>query len=314
MLQGKESRFRIDVTSQPANRSAIGTRMGEDFMPKETKDWTISGNAGDSKKRKSDGWGTLTNPDGRTIRFGTRIAIRGGTGAPCPVTTPCIIDLTKIEHGTVHDTKEATIPCFIAASDVIHHQLKAYKAAFIHCTNGNSRTSFCLIAYLIRHEGFSWKDASELVTAGQQERNDINFKLRTMGTQGSYAEWLESKSKDISLECTALSSYASTHVQASATSHEHKAVYEVCTNRPRSHQDRLKRMRQGDELPSSPMGPFPPPVPARTATPPPSLHSSTSSTRTPPPKRRKTNMERTVEEGNAFIDWYDSYRKRHRRK
>jgi hypothetical protein len=283
-------------------------------VPKTINEWTILGNAGDRRSRKCDGWGTLKHTDGGLIMFGTDSAIRGGVANACPVTTPCIIDLKKIEHGTDHDKKEVTIPCFIAASDLIHYQLNAYKKAYIHCNNGNSRTAFCLITYLIRHEKFTWDDASKLVTAGQEERTDINFKLRTQGTQGDYAEWLESKSGEISTGHIALSAYGAAHTQASATSHKHKAVYEVCTNRAEDHRRNVKRTLQSDEGSSMPSDDTSQATTATVAmppvvTPPPRI-TPPSSAQKVVRKRRKNANDLMLAEGKAYIDWYEEYKKK----
>ncbi len=149
-------------------------------MPHQKNDWTIAA---------YDNYGTLTHEKRGEIIFGSRKGInrqrRGGAG------NLQAIDLSGMEHGSVDDSPEKAIPCFLAAADLIDRVLGAPgHKVYLHCGHGNSRTAFALITFLVRHGGFSWDDATTFVTAGQHERLDINFQLNTSGPNGSYLEWL----------------------------------------------------------------------------------------------------------------------------
>lgn len=141
-------------------------------MPYEKNGWKIS-----ARYRR----GVIKGPGGEAIYFGThhdlsKIANR--------------VDLRHMSHG-MDDTAAKCIPCFIAAADIIHSELQSRRSATVHCANGNSRTSFALIAYLCRYAKFTIEDAGEFITEGQQEREDLaSFSLTRQVNNNSYWTWI----------------------------------------------------------------------------------------------------------------------------
>ena len=178
------------------------------------------------------------------------------------------------------DSKDKAIPCFIAAADLIHRELSQHGKVCINCGNGNSRTAFALMTYLIRHQSFSWTEASEFVSAGQAERSDIDFKLRTEGPNGSYCEWIESSIKKITGEKT--TDYIGGHVKLTSKSDANKSVFSVVPNASK------KRRRKADEQ-----------------------QEALSLETLRPRKIRKTAEARMLEEAHAFIgNGFDRYQLR----
>ncbi|NYF21900.1 hypothetical protein HDC36_003376 [Xanthomonas sp. JAI131] len=134
------------------------------------------------------GWGLLYTDKlpKMEIYFGKR------TLAHSETSTWCRVDVSDTHHGSVEDVKERTIPKFIAAADAIDRELRFYGRATIHCVNGNSRTSFCLITYLIRYAAATFDEASALIVEVQSGREDITFELGKVFKGGaSYSKWIQ---------------------------------------------------------------------------------------------------------------------------
>lgn len=107
------------------------------------------------------------------------------------------VDLSLMAHGDpALDIEPLTVPRFLAAADRMASVLanSDNHSVVVHCGHGSSRTSFTLMVYLIRHQHFSWKDASRLVCDAQEERSAMNrkfsFKINTTGINGGYADWV----------------------------------------------------------------------------------------------------------------------------
>ncbi|WP_236207814.1 hypothetical protein [Pseudomonas tohonis] len=182
-------------------------------MPTE-KGWTI---------RAGDGFGTLVHEDGRRISFGTANSYKSQANR---------IDMRKMSHG-MFDTADKCVPCFIAAADLLHDELQTTRSATVHCQNGNSRTSFALIVFLARYEGFTIDEAGNFVSAGQQERTDIKFSLTKQSNNNSYWDWIrESKWVGIIGTTQNKASYRATFVTSRPSDSGNKILHVVSTNTP----------------------------------------------------------------------------------
>jgi len=145
-------------------------------MPHTVNGWKITG---------GHHHGTLTNGH-KTIEFGHELYFRRFHSKQ-------VIDLRGQQHDG-NDSFEVTVTGFKAAADLLHEKLLSHDQVAVHCKNGKSRTSFSLIAYLIAHQGFTYPQAAELLTKGQDERTDgIRFNINAVNTGGnSYANWVKS--------------------------------------------------------------------------------------------------------------------------
>lgn len=180
-------------------------------MPKE-KGWTITA---------GDGWGTLTHEDGRNINFGTANKYRSQTNR---------IDMRNMSHG-MFDTADKCIPCFIAAADILNEELGVIRSATVHCQNGNSRTSFALIVFLARYEGFSVAEAGEFISRGQDERTDIKFSLTKQANNNSYWDWVREEKWRSAIENKQnKSGYRATFVTSRPEDKGNKILHVVATN------------------------------------------------------------------------------------
>lgn len=204
-------------------------------MP-EKNGWTIT---------VEKGGGILTNGDLRIV-FGKKKYAMGNTMEWAR------IDLTKMAHGDyTRDTSENTVPRFIAAADRMSSLFKAGgKTVTVNCMNGNSRTSFALIVYLIRHQEFSWDDASKLIAGGQAERKDIRFNLNAEGHNGRYSEWVKAWIKKGSMKRGGDVDYMGGH--SGVTQERNKTVFMVYDKWPgvrkRKHEEQIAHDEESDEL------------------------------------------------------------------
>ncbi|TCV95844.1 dual specificity protein phosphatase-like protein [Luteibacter rhizovicinus] len=194
-------------------------------MP-ELKGWTIS---------VENGGGTLSSGN-KFIVFGKRAYAKDHTEGWYR------IDISQTFHGQAEDVATVTVPRFMSAADLVHREVKNGGVVTMHCANGNSRTSFVLIVYLMRHEGFTWDEASQLISDGQTERPDIVFNINAGGHNGPYSTWVKEYSQNGKLMDRADSSYyIETFSQVRCEPKENKAVFEIMkTHRP-------KKMRAGEQ-------------------------------------------------------------------
>lgn len=181
-------------------------------MPYEKSGWTISaGYRG----------GVIQGPGGETIYFGTHHDLSK---------TANRVDLRHMSHG-MDDTADKCIPCFIAAADIIHSELQTRDSATVHCANGNSRTSFALIAYLCRYAGFTIEDAGTFLTKGQAERTDITFSLTKQVNNNSYWGWLnEAKWSEIVTDASRGTDYRAMYSVSGPSKSGNKVHHAVQTN------------------------------------------------------------------------------------
>lgn len=181
-------------------------------MPTTKKNWTIS--AGYRK-------GTLIHEDGRHIDFGHHLAFDKGNTR---------IDLRYLSHG-MDDTAEKALAGFIAAADSIQKQLaRTGRHAIVYCANGNSRTAFALIAFLVRHEGFEYEDAAKFVAAGQSEREDITFSLTKQVNNNSYYRWLKDGQEQLK-DLGNRSRFEASNVSHEIVKNKNKVIYFIQGNK-----------------------------------------------------------------------------------
>ncbi|GAA0363217.1 hypothetical protein GCM10009092_29480 [Bowmanella denitrificans] len=172
-----------------------------------------------------DRGGELKHDDGRCIAFGSH---HGRTQINNR------IDMRPMPHG-MDDTAQKCIPCFIAAADILHEELSKSKVATVHCHNGNSRTSFALIVYLVRYGGLSLAEAGKLVEEGQTDRTDINFSLSRQVNNKSYWTWLNETQWQKAISDTSnKGTYRASHAVSGPDKQNHKIHHVISENRSAS--------------------------------------------------------------------------------
>ena len=73
-------------------------------------------------------------------------------------------------------TPEYNIPIFVKAADEINTYLTNDKVAAVHCAHGSSRTSFAIVAYLVKYQAMEFDQAVAYITQAQKRRTDSGEK------------------------------------------------------------------------------------------------------------------------------------------
>lgn len=240
---------------------------------RQIRGWTVSVENGCGRMQK----------DGKIIEFAGNLQFKKFSATQ-------VVDMRGIYHDG-RDACDVTLDAFAAAADEIHNKLRNGAVA-VHCSNGRSRTSFALIAYLMRHDKQTYTEASEIVLEAQRERKtEVNLNARnTLGN--GYGPWMESQegsSRVKNLDDKQAERIKGGHVRPNMRREDsHRRISLIMSNTADSLSSTKTRLRDG-----------PPEEEPRVAGIKRSRSDRSESSRST--KRRRTTDEITVEEGLAWV-------------
>lgn len=240
--------------------------------------------------------------DNKVIEFGGKDAFKQFSATN-------VVDMRGIYH-SADDTLGPTIGAFTAGADAIAAKLPEGPVG-VHCDNGRSRTSFVIIAYLMRHEAMSYEAASALLLAAQETRG-MAVNLDAKNTLGNgYKQWLISDEGMKIVNGENKETLRVGHVwpnQARARDSSKRVTY-ILSNAAKDKRPSFLAK------PSVPQAPEPQPAPTRPVQPAqPVMSPPATKVRKraeeedvgPLRKRRRTQDEITLAEGKAWLERFQS--------